>query len=80
MNKQTQSAEAQTIAFYKRYAASLTERLAVAHETIGRLRYHLERNGIELPEHLTTKKKEVAMVVEFNKINPKILLGDYSLN
>ena len=79
MNKQTQAND--VAAFYQRYIKTLTERLAEAHETIGRLRYHLERNGIELPEHLTEKKRAVAgVVVTLGKINPKILLGDYSLN
>lgn len=68
-------------AYYQSYVKTLTERLAEAHETIGRLRYHLERNGIELPEHLAEKKRMAGeMVAIIGKINPKILLGDYSLN
>ena len=57
MNKQTQTADAQTIAFYKRYTKELLERLAEAHEQIGGLQYYLEKNGIDLPRHLAEKKK-----------------------
>lgn len=77
MNKQTQTAEAQTIAFYKRYTEQLLEQLAKAHEKIGGLQYHLERNGIEVPSHLAEKKRQSAILA---KVNPKIFLGDFSLN
>ena len=56
MNKQTQTADAQTIAFYKRYTKELQERLTEAHEQIGGLQYYLEKNGIDLPA-LPPKKK-----------------------
>ncbi len=81
MNKQTQTADAQTIAFYKRYTKELQERLTEAHEQIGGLQYYLEKNGIDLPRHLAEKKSHnTAMAVALAKINPKILLGDFSLN
>lgn len=81
MNKPTQTADAQTIAFYKRYTKELLERLVEAHEQIGGLQYYLEKNGIELPSHLAEKKRSAAaMTVALAKINPKILLGNFSLN
>lgn len=80
MNKQTQTADAQTIAFYKRYTKELLERLAEAHEQIGGLQYYLEKNGIDLPRHLAEKSHNTAMAVALAKVNPKILLGDFSLN
>lgn len=81
MNKQTQTADAQTIAFYKRYTKELLERLAEAHEQIGGLQYYLEKNGIDLPRHLAEKKNHnTAMAVALAKVNPKILLGGFSLN
>ena len=77
MNKQTQTAEAQTIAFYKRYTEQLLDQLAKAHEKIGGLQYHLEQNGIEVPSHLAEKKRLSAVIAN---INPKIFLSDFSLN
>ena len=59
MNKQTQTADAQTIAFYKRYTKELLERLTEAHEQIGGLQYYLEKNGIDLPRHLAEKKATI---------------------
>lgn len=56
MNKPTQTADAQTIAFYKRYTEELMERLSKAYEQIGGLQYYLEKNDIELPENLVEKK------------------------
>lgn len=81
MNRQTQTADAQTIAFYKRYTEELMERLTKAYEQIGGLQYYLDKNGIELPRHLAEKKSHTAAtVMALAKINPKILLGDFSLN
>lgn len=81
MNKPTQTADAQTIAFYKRYTKELLERLTEAHKQIGGLRYYLEENGIEVPSHLAEKKSRVDTVaVALAKINPKLLFGDFSLN
>lgn len=81
MNKQTQTADAQTIAFYKRYTKELLERLAEAHEQIGGLQYYLEKNGIDLPRYLAEKKSHnTAMAVAPAKVNPKILLGGFLLN
>lgn len=81
MNKSTQTADAQTIAFYKRYTEELTERLSKAYELIGGLQYYLDKYGIELPRHLAEKKSHnAAMFVALTKINPKTLLGDFSLN
>lgn len=77
MNKQTQTADAQTIAFYKRYTEQLLDQLAKAHEKIGGLQYHLERNGIEVPSHLAEKKRLSEVLA---KVNPKVFLGDFSLN
>lgn len=50
--------EAQLLAFYEQYSEQLLDQLADAHETIGRLRYYLEINNIELPKHLQPKKKD----------------------
>ncbi len=81
MKETTQNADAQIIAFYKRYTEDLMERLSKAYEQIGGLQYYLDKNGIELPRHLAEKKDHVsAMVVALAKINPEILLGDFSLN
>lgn len=49
--------EAQLLAFYRQYLEQLLDQLRDAHETIGRLRYYLEINNIELPKHLQPKKK-----------------------
>lgn len=81
MKETTQNADAQIIAFYKRYTEDLMERLSKAYEQIGGLQYYLEKNGIDLPRHLAEKKSHnTAMAVALAKVNPKILLGGFSLN
>lgn len=71
------TAEAQLLAFYKRYSEQLLDQLADANETIGGLRYYLEKNNIELPKRLAPKKKEEAKI---EVTTAKFRLKDFCLN
>ena len=58
----------------------LRDDILAAHETIGRLRYLLENNGIEIPGYLARKIRDIGMTAILATVRTRNCLGDVSPN